>query len=119
MKVSISKIKIKITDMLVANISVELEKPIEIIKYQVYLLNEYNEAIAKENPILLPDSLPFREEQWGCMEKYQFSDVYELIEATDKHVIYHCPTKRRTLVLYFPKIKDRCLLFCRSRSKEI
>ncbi len=44
MKVSISKIKIKITDMLVANISVELEKPIEIIKYQVYLLNEYNEV---------------------------------------------------------------------------
>ena len=39
------------------------------------------------------------------MEKYQFSDVYELIEATNKHVIYHCPTKRRTLVLYFPKIK--------------
>lgn len=44
MKVSISKIKIKIIDMLVANISVELEKPIEIIKYQVYLLNEYNEV---------------------------------------------------------------------------
>ncbi|WP_315037778.1 hypothetical protein [Capnocytophaga sputigena] len=39
------------------------------------------------------------------MEKYQFSDVYKLIEATNKHVIYHCPTKRRTLVLYFPKIK--------------
>lgn len=44
MNVSISKIELKITTMLVANISVELEKPIEIIKYQVYLLNEYNEV---------------------------------------------------------------------------
>ncbi|WP_454988616.1 hypothetical protein [Capnocytophaga sputigena] len=61
--------------------------------------------LTNEKPIVFPDSLPFHEEQWGCMEKYQFSDVYELIEATDKHVIYHCPTKRRTLVLYFPKIK--------------
>ena len=44
MNVSISKIELKITTMLVANISVELEKPLEIIKYQVYLLNEDNEV---------------------------------------------------------------------------
>lgn len=44
MNVSISKIKLNIKNMLVANISVELEKPLEIIKYQVYLLNEYNEV---------------------------------------------------------------------------
>lgn len=44
MKVSISKIRFYITTMLVANISVPIEKPIEIIKYQVYLLNEYNEV---------------------------------------------------------------------------
>ena len=66
---------------------------------------EVSFRLTNEKPIVFPDSLPFYEEQWGCMEKYQFSDVYELIEATDKHVIYHCPTKRRTLVLYFPKIK--------------
>lgn len=44
MKVSISKIRFYITTMLVANISVPIEKPLEIIKYQVYLLNEYNEV---------------------------------------------------------------------------
>lgn len=44
MNVSISKIRFYITTMLVANISVPIEKPIEIIKYQVYLLNEYNEV---------------------------------------------------------------------------
>ena len=40
MNVSISKIRFYITTMLIANISVPIEKPIEIIKYQVYLLNE-------------------------------------------------------------------------------
>lgn len=45
MNVSISKIKLKITDMLVANVSVELEKPLKIIKYQVYLLNKDNEVL--------------------------------------------------------------------------
>lgn len=44
MNVSISKIKFYITNMLVADISVALERPIEIIKYQVYLLNKYNEV---------------------------------------------------------------------------
>ena len=44
MNVSISKIRYYITTMLVSNISIPIEKPIEIIKYQVYLLNEYNEV---------------------------------------------------------------------------
>ena len=44
MNVSISKIKLRITDMLIENKSVELEKPLEIIKYQVYLLDEDNEV---------------------------------------------------------------------------
>lgn len=44
MNVSISKIRFYITTMLVSNISIPIEKPIEIIKYQVYLLNEYNEV---------------------------------------------------------------------------
>lgn len=66
---------------------------------------EVNFSLAKENPIIFPDSLPFWEEQWECMEKYQFSDVYELIETTHKHVIYHYTSKQRTLVLYFPKIR--------------
>ena len=66
---------------------------------------EVSFRLTNEKNIIFPDSLPFHEEQSGCMENYQFSDVYELIETTHKHVIYHCPTKRRTLVLYFPKIK--------------
>ena len=44
MNVSISKIKLRITDMLINNKSVELEEPLEIIKYQVYLLDEDNEV---------------------------------------------------------------------------
>lgn len=44
MNVSISKIKLRITDMLINNKSVELEEPLEIIKYQIYLLNEDNEV---------------------------------------------------------------------------
>lgn len=44
MNVSISKIKLRLTDMLINNKSVELEEPLEIIKYQVYLLDEDNEV---------------------------------------------------------------------------
>lgn len=44
MNVSISKIKIKIDYVLLGGVSVKLEKPLEIIKYQVYLLNENNEV---------------------------------------------------------------------------
>ena len=40
---------------------------------------EVSFRLTNEKPIVFPDSLPFHEEQWGCMEKYQFSDVYELI----------------------------------------
>lgn len=44
MNVSISKIKLRITDMLVYGVSVELKESLEIIKYQVYLLDEDNEV---------------------------------------------------------------------------
>ena len=44
MKISISKIKVKIDYMLLEGISVKLEEPIETIKYQIYSLNDNNEA---------------------------------------------------------------------------
>lgn len=44
MKISISKIKVKINYMLLGGISVKLEEPIEIIKYQIYSLDDNNEA---------------------------------------------------------------------------
>ena len=44
MKISISKVKIKVEYMLLEGISVKLEEPIEIIKYQIYSLDDNNEA---------------------------------------------------------------------------
>jgi hypothetical protein len=44
LKISISKIKVKIDYMLLEGISVKLEEPIETIKYQIYSLNDNNEA---------------------------------------------------------------------------
>ena len=44
MKISISKIKVKIDYMLLEGISVKLEEPIETIKYQIYSLDDNNEA---------------------------------------------------------------------------
>ena len=61
-------------------------------------------SLPKETPIVFPDLLPFYEKQTG-FEEYHFKDTYELIEATSKHVIYHCEARRRTLVLFFPKVK--------------
>ena len=45
MRISISLIKLKITNMLVGNVSVELEKPMETEKYQIYLLNDDSEVV--------------------------------------------------------------------------
>lgn len=44
MKISISKIKVKVEYMLLGGISVKLEEPIEIIKYQIYSLDDNNES---------------------------------------------------------------------------
>ena len=44
MKISISKVKIKVEYMLLEGISIKLEEPIETIKYQIYLLDDNNEA---------------------------------------------------------------------------
>ncbi len=77
MKVSISKIRFYITTMLVANISVPIEKPIEIIKYQVYLLNEYNEV----EDIL--DSFQDVEELFSFLA-YNKVTIVEFIDETQK-----------------------------------
>lgn len=42
MKISISKIKVKINYMLLGGISIRLEEPIETIKYQIYSLDDDN-----------------------------------------------------------------------------
>lgn len=48
-----------------------------------------------------PKRLKFRESEDGCIEEtYRLNSVFELIEKTDKHVIYHCPKVKRTLVLF-------------------
>jgi len=44
LKISISKIKVKVEYMLLGGISVKLEEPIEIIKYQIYSLDDNNES---------------------------------------------------------------------------
>ncbi len=44
MKISISKVKIKVEYMLLEGISIKLEEPIETIKYQIYSLDDNNEA---------------------------------------------------------------------------
>ncbi|GJH40917.1 hypothetical protein RCZ04_14670 [Capnocytophaga sp. HP1101] len=62
-------------------------------------------SLVKEKPIVFPEKLAFYEEQTGCTENYHFKNVYKLVEATHKHVIYHCKAWRRTLVLFFPKEK--------------
>lgn len=77
MNVSISKIRFYITTMLVANISVPIEKPIEIIKYQVYILNEYNEV----EDIL--DSFQDVEELFSFLA-YNKVTIVEFIDETQK-----------------------------------
>lgn len=43
MKISISRIKVKVDYMLLGSISVKLEEPIETIKYQIYSLDDNND----------------------------------------------------------------------------
>lgn len=48
-----------------------------------------------------PKHLKFRESEDGCIEEtYTLNSMFELVEQTDKHVIYHCPKVKRTLVLF-------------------
>ncbi|MCC5943649.1 MAG: hypothetical protein JJT94_01840 [Bernardetiaceae bacterium] len=54
--------------------------------------------------LIFPKNLPFREHQHGCIDREQLLEGnLNLIEQTDKHVIYHSPEHKRTLVLFSSK----------------
>jgi hypothetical protein len=51
--------------------------------------------------LIFPEKLQFQEHEHGCVEKIsKLSGVFQLIEQSDRHVIYHSATHKRTLVLF-------------------
>ena len=53
------------------------------------------------NTLIFPKTLPFDEHEQGCVDKEKrFKGSFQLVEQTDKHIIYHSIKHRRTLVLF-------------------
>lgn len=51
--------------------------------------------------LVFPEKLPFQEHEHGCVDKEKrLAGSFQLIEQTDKHVIYHSIKHKRTLVLF-------------------
>jgi hypothetical protein len=47
-----------------------------------------------------PETLPFKEHEFGCVPETRLSGVFQLQEQTAEHVIYHSTKHKRTLVLF-------------------
>jgi hypothetical protein len=51
--------------------------------------------------LIFPEKLRFQEHEHGCVGKIsKLSGAFQLIEQSDRHVIYHSATHKRTLVLF-------------------
>lgn len=51
--------------------------------------------------LTFPKTMQFNEEVYGCINQHEkFSGVFQLIEQTSKHIIYHSSKHKRTLVLF-------------------
>jgi hypothetical protein len=51
--------------------------------------------------LIFPKNIPFIEHEHGCVDKERkLSGSFQLVEETEKHVIYHSTKHERTLVLF-------------------
>lgn len=51
--------------------------------------------------LIFPKTLQFQEHEHGCVDKEKhLTGDFQLIEQTDRHVIYHSTKQKRTLVLF-------------------
>ena len=51
--------------------------------------------------LIFPPKFQFQEHERGCVDKErQLTETFQLVEQTNKHVIYHSPKYKRTLVLF-------------------
>ena len=51
--------------------------------------------------LIFPKILQFQEHEHGCVDKEkQLKESFQLVEQTDKHIIYHSTKYKRTLVLF-------------------
>ncbi len=87
--------------------SIQIELPFDLHGFDCGAPDGYTTWVRfslprKKERVVFPKKLPFEEEQTG-FEEYHFKDTYELVEATMKHVIYHCPKHKRTLVLFYDR----------------
>lgn len=53
------------------------------------------------NTVIFPKYIQFQEHEHGCVDKERkLSGRFQLIEETEKHVIYHSAKHKRTLILF-------------------
>jgi hypothetical protein len=62
---------------------------------------EVSFSLRLEEPMVFPETLPFREHEYGFVEKeFEINDNFILSEKTDRLVVYYCLKYKRTLVLF-------------------
>ncbi|MGK2860371.1 MAG: hypothetical protein ACSLE0_00425 [Chitinophagaceae bacterium] len=51
--------------------------------------------------LVFPEKLQFQEHEHGCVEKEsKLSGTFQLVEQTERHILYHSAKHKRTLVLF-------------------
>ena len=58
-------------------------------------------SIKLDDTLIFPETLQFQEHEYGCVDnESKLSGVFQLVEQTNRHVIYHSTKQKRTLVLF-------------------